>query len=101
MPCSGSSSSLPVVAQRHRLEKLKVEHEVLSDGDISKEKKIQTYCLVKLSHSTALTFSGADGVKVPTAASIIHTHGVTLTFALWAEGAAATRTGLCGKVVLV
>lgn len=44
--------------------------------------------------SLALTFSGADGVKVRAAAPVVHTHGVALTFAARVEGAAATRTRL-------
>lgn len=44
-----------------------------------------------------LTFLGADIVKVSTAACVVHTHGVTLTFPLRVEGATATHTGLCGN----
>lgn len=50
---------------------------------------------------TALTLFRANGVKIPTAASVVHTHGVTLTFPQRVEGAAATHTGLCGNVVHV
>lgn len=46
-----------------------------------------------------LTFFGARAVKVPTAASIVDTHGVTLTFPLRIEGATAPHTGLCGNAV--
>lgn len=60
--------------------------------------KYKFYISVKYS-DTVLTFSGAYGVKVRTAASIVHTHGVTLTFVPRAEGATATHTGLCGNAV--
>lgn len=46
--------------------------------------------------ATILTLFGAHGVKVCTAASIVHTQGVALTFAWCEEGAAALHTGLCG-----
>lgn len=60
--------------------------------------KYKFYISVKFS-DMVLTFFGAYGVIVCTAASIVHTHGVTLTFALRAEGATATHTGLCGNAV--
>lgn len=46
-----------------------------------------------------LTFFRACHIKVPTTASIVHTHGVTLTFPLRLECATVTHTGLCGNAV--
>lgn len=45
--------------------------------------------------ATVLTLFGARSVKVRTAASIVRTHGVALTFTPWFEGATAPHAGLC------
>lgn len=52
---------------------------------------------MKMQHiyACALTLFGADGVKVPAAASVVHAHGVALTLGPWAEGATAALAGLC------
>lgn len=62
--------------------------------------EIQIVYLVKWWYSASvLTLFRTYGVKVHTAASIVHTHVVTLTFPLCSEGATATHTGLCGNAV--
>lgn len=95
-----SSSSLLLPPLR------RCRHGKLGETVVLHGKKAANFTLmmadVKMRHisACALTLFGADGVKVPAAASVVQTHVVALTLGPCVEGAAAPPAGLCENAPL-